>query len=51
MFSFSGLSKEHVQRLQKEYAVYMVGNGRMNVAGMTTANMEPLCTAIAAVLK
>ncbi|MFC3853314.1 aromatic amino acid transaminase [Salinispirillum marinum] len=50
MFSFSGLNKEQVQRLRDEYAIYMVGSGRMNVAGMSTERMEYLCKAIAAVL-
>lgn len=50
MFSFSGLTKDHVERLKKEYAIYIVGSGRINVAGMTEANMDRLCTAIAAVL-
>ena len=50
MFSFSGLTAEHVRRLREEYSIYMVGAGRMNVAGMTEANMERLCRAIAAVL-
>lgn len=50
MFSFSGLDKEQVQRLRDEYAIYMVGSGRMNVAGMSTERMEYLCKAIAAVL-
>lgn len=50
MFSFSGLNPEQVQKLRDEHAIYIVGSGRINVAGMTTANMEPLCAAIAAVL-
>jgi aspartate/tyrosine/aromatic aminotransferase len=50
MFSFSGLTKDHVERLKKEYAIYIVGSGRINVAGMTEGNMDRLCTAIASVL-
>jgi aspartate/tyrosine/aromatic aminotransferase len=50
MFSFSGLTDEQVRRLRQEYSIYMVGSGRMNVAGMTEANMGRLCRAIAAVL-
>jgi aspartate/tyrosine/aromatic aminotransferase len=49
MFSFSGLTQEQVERLKKEHALYIVGSGRINVAGMTTGNMDRLCTAIAAV--
>ena len=51
MFSFSGLSKAQVDKLKEKYAIYIVGSGRINVAGMTTKNMDALCTAIADVLK
>ncbi|WP_100753590.1 amino acid aminotransferase [Vibrio salilacus] len=50
MFSFSGLSKEQVNRLKDEFAIYIVGSGRISVAGMTRNNMLPLCKGIAAVL-
>ena len=50
MFSYSGLTQEQVRRLRDEHAIYIVGSGRINVAGMTEANMEPLCRAIAGVL-
>ena len=50
MFSFSGLSKEQVNRLKEEFAIYIVGSGRISVAGMTKSNMAPLCKGIAAVL-
>ncbi len=51
MFSFSGLTKEQVEKLRSDYALYIVGSGRINVAGMTEGNMDRLCSAIAAVLK
>ena len=50
MFSFSGLSKEQVNLLKEEYAVYIVGSGRISVAGMTKNNMQPLCDALAKVI-
>lgn len=50
MFSFSGLSKEQVNRLKDEFGIYIVGSGRISVAGMTKSNMGPLCKGIAAVL-
>ncbi|MDW2194366.1 aminotransferase class I/II-fold pyridoxal phosphate-dependent enzyme, partial [Vibrio sp. 1641] len=31
MFSFSGLSKEQVNRLKDEFAIYIVGSGRISV--------------------
>ena len=51
MFSFSGLTKEQVAKLKEQFAIYIVGSGRINVAGMTEANMKPLCDAIADVVK
>lgn len=51
MFSFTGLTKEQVQTLRDKYSVYIVETGgRINVAGMTEANLPSLCKAIAAVL-
>jgi aspartate/tyrosine/aromatic aminotransferase len=51
MFSFSGLTNVQVDELRTKHAIYVVGNGgRINVAGMTRSNMEPLCAAIAKVL-
>lgn len=50
MFSFSGLSKEQVEALKTKHAIYAVGSGRINVAGMTAANMDRLCEAIVDVL-
>ena len=51
MFSFSGLTPKQVQRLRDEHSIYMVGNGRINVAGITENNVNTLCAAIASVLK
>lgn len=51
MFSFSGLTADQVKKLRDQYAIYAVSSGRINVAGMTEANMEYLCSAIADVLK
>ena len=50
MFSFSGLSAEQVDRLREEHSVYMVRNGRLNVAGISEQSVERLCQAIASVL-
>ena len=50
MFSFSGLNKDQVNRLKTELGVYIVGSGRISVAGMTRANIDALCDAIAKVL-
>jgi len=50
MFSFSGLTGDQVRALRERYSIYVVGSGRINVAGMTSRNMDRLCQAIAEVL-
>jgi aspartate/tyrosine/aromatic aminotransferase len=50
MFSLLGLSADQVRRLKEESAVYVVGGGRVNVAGLTAANLDRACRAIAAVM-
>jgi aspartate/tyrosine/aromatic aminotransferase len=49
MFSLLGLGEERVARLRDEFAIYVVGGGRINVAGLTDGNLGPVCRAIAAV--
>ena len=51
MFSFSGLGPEQVDRLRDEFAIYVVGSGRINVAGITPDNVDRLSQAIASVLR
>lgn len=50
MFSFSGLTKDQVETLKRDHAIYIVGSGRINVAGMTASNLDKLCKAIVSVL-
>ncbi|MEQ8788862.1 MAG: amino acid aminotransferase [Pirellulaceae bacterium] len=50
MFSYSGLNRMQVDRLRSEFSIYVVGDGRMNVAGMNEDAIDRLCSAIAAVL-
>ncbi len=51
MFSFTGLTPEQVAKLQSDYAIYLVSNGRMCVAGLNTNNIEYVANAMADVLK
>jgi aspartate/tyrosine/aromatic aminotransferase len=51
MFSYSGLTKAQADELREKHGVYIVGSGRINVAGLTADNTGPLCDAIAAVLR
>jgi len=51
MFSFSGLSDEQVNTLRDKKSIYIVKGGRINVAGITTQNIDALCSAIAEVIR
>lgn len=51
MFSFSGLDDGLVAWLRREKAIYIVGGGRINVAGLTSSNVEYVCDSIAEGLK
>ncbi|NLA50656.1 MAG: aspartate/tyrosine/aromatic aminotransferase [Alcaligenaceae bacterium] len=50
MFSFSGLTKEQVNRLREEYAIYAVNSGRICVAALNSKNVDYVAKSIAAVL-
>ncbi len=50
MFSFSGLNETQVKRLREEHSIYIVGGGRINVAGITSDALDRLCDAVASVL-
>jgi aromatic-amino-acid transaminase len=49
MFSYSGLSKEQMQRLRSEFGVYGVDSGRICVAALNSRNIDAVVTAIAKV--
>jgi aspartate/tyrosine/aromatic aminotransferase len=51
MFSYSGLTPLQVDWLRKEKGIYIVGSGRINVAGITAANLDELTAAIAESLR
>jgi len=50
MFSYSGLTREQVQRLRDEYSVYTIDIGRICVAALTTRNVDYVAKAVASVL-
>jgi aspartate/tyrosine/aromatic aminotransferase len=50
MFALLGLTTNQVARLKDESGVYVVGKGRINVAGFTAANLDPFADALAAVV-
>jgi aromatic-amino-acid transaminase len=51
MFSYSGLTKEQVQRLRSEYSIYTIDTGRICVAALTTKNVDYVADAIAKVIR
>jgi aromatic-amino-acid transaminase len=50
MFSRLGLTEKQVERLRDEHAVYMVGDSRINVAGLPDNGLDDLAKAIVSVL-
>lgn len=49
MFSRLGATPEQVERLKAEHAIYMVGDSRLNIAGLNEATVPVLARAILAV--
>jgi aspartate aminotransferase len=50
MFSFLGIDKAQVQRLQDEFSIYIVGSSRISLAGISPDNVNYLTQSIAKVL-
>jgi len=51
MFALLGLSAGQVARLRDEFGVYVVGRGRINVAGITAANLPHVVASVKAVIE
>lgn len=51
MFCYSGLTPEQVDRLSKEFHIYMTRNGRISMAGVTSKNVAYLAKSMHAVSK
>ena len=49
MFSYSGLTKEQMQRLRSEFGVYGLDSGRICVAALNSRNIDAVVAAIAKV--
>jgi aspartate/tyrosine/aromatic aminotransferase len=48
MFSRLGIEREAVERMRESHGVYMVGDSRINIAGLNTASIETLVAAMTA---
>jgi len=51
MFSFLGISPEQIKQLRDEYAIYIVGSSRINVAGISESSIDYLSDALISVMK
>jgi aspartate aminotransferase len=51
MFSFLGINKEQIERLRKEFSIYLVGSSRVSIAGLNHSNIDYFAKAMAQVLK
>lgn len=50
MFSYTGFSAEAIRTLRDDHAVYIADDGRINIAGVNSGNLDYLCERTATVL-
>ena len=50
MFSFLGITSDQLNRLREEFAIYIVGSTRVNLAGINSNNIDYLTQSIRTVL-
>ena len=51
MFSYCGLTAEHVDRLREEFHIYAVSTGRICVAALNRRNVDYVAKAMTTVLQ
>jgi len=51
MFCFTGLNKDQCEKMIKDYHIYLTGNGRISMAGVTSGNVQYLADSIHALTK
>ena len=51
MFAFTGMTPEQVEKITKEYSVYLTKDGRISIAGITSGNVGHLAEAMHAATK
>jgi aromatic-amino-acid transaminase len=47
LFSMLALTPEQILKIREEHGVYMAGSGRINIAGLTTGNIDKFIAALA----
>ncbi|XP_076461017.1 aspartate aminotransferase, cytoplasmic-like [Babylonia areolata] len=50
MFSFTGLTQDQSKKMEEKHHVYMLSNGRISMAGLTTKNVDHVVEAMIDVL-
>ncbi len=50
-FGFCGLTTSEVMHLRQEYAIYMPEDGRLNLAGLTQTNIDPVVHALSQIFQ
>jgi aromatic-amino-acid transaminase len=51
LFSYTGLTKQQVERLREEYSIYAIDTGRVCVAALNSGNIDYVAEAIAQALR
>ncbi len=51
MFSYTGLTKDQVLRMRKDYAIYAIESGRVCMAALNSKNVDYVADAIAAAIR
>jgi aromatic-amino-acid transaminase len=51
LFSTLALNGDEVRRLREDHAIYMAGSGRINIAGLSLANLDTFVEALAKVTR
>ncbi|KAL5360159.1 aspartate aminotransferase [Aspergillus floccosus] len=51
MFSYTGLGRDQVDRLRKEFHIYLLPSGRASICGLNEGNIEYVASAIGQVIR
>lgn len=51
MFAFTGMNKDMVETLKKDYHIYLTTDGRISISGLTTSNIDYVADAFHKVTK
>lgn len=49
MFAYTGITKDQVDQMAKEHAIYMTADGRISIAGLNSSNLDKVAAAFHAI--